>query len=388
VNATPFVAAANGTSSVAHKSATERFKLFAFATQGADGGDEARMRALLENFEIVLFPFDRGAKLRTFVRLVAAIRRHRHRLIVMEGTGIAGGAALLLARLLFSASYVVSSGDAIGPFVAARRPLLGPMFSLYERLLCRGAAGFIGWTPYLAGRAIGFGAPRAMTAAGWASFKYDPGALARSRARIRAQLGIPANGLVAGIVGALVWTERAGYCYGLELIEALRRCRRPDAYALIVGDGDGRERLARMAGGDLGKKIIFTGRVPLERVPHYLAAMDIASLPQSVDGVGSFRYTTKVSEYLAVGLPVVTGRIPLAYDLNEGWLWRLPGKAPWDDRYIDALARLINRLDARELSSKRSAALSKMREFDRDRQVARATEFITDLLTDRVAARL
>ena len=370
----------------AHLGGPRPIKLLAFATQGAGGDDEARVRALLENFRVDIFPFDRRARLRTFLRLLAAIRRHHRHLIVMEGSGVAGGAAVLLGRLLFAASYVVSSGDAVGPFVAARLPLLGPIVTLYERLLYRAASGFIGWTPYLTGRAIGFGTPRAMTAAGWAPFRYAAGELAHSRACIRAKLGIPADGLVAGIVGSLAWTKSAGYCYGLELVEALRRCPRPGSYALIVGDGDGRTRLERLADKDLGIRIIFTGRVPRDQVCHYLAAMDIASLPQSVDRVGSVRYTTKLSEYLAVGLPVVTGRLPMAYDLDEGWLWRLPGKAPWDDRYVGALANLIARVDARELISKRSAALSKMREFDRDRQIARATEFICDLLADRVAA--
>jgi hypothetical protein len=49
----------------------------------------------------------------------------------------------------------------------------------------------------------------------------------------------------------------------------------------------------------------------------------------SVDQVGSFRYTTKLSKYLAFGLPVITGQIPLAYDLDDGWIWRLAGDAPW-----------------------------------------------------------
>ena len=42
----------------------------------------------------------------------------------------------------------------------------------------------------------------------------------------------------------------------------------------------------------------------------FLAAFDLASLPQSVDRVGSFRYSTKLSEYLAAGLPIVTSQIP------------------------------------------------------------------------------
>ena len=106
---------------------------------------------------------------------------------------------------------------------------------------------------------------------------------------------------------------------------------------LIVGGGTGLDRLRAMAGDTVGTRIIFTDNVPLESVADYMCAMDIGSLPQSCDKVGSFRYTTKISEYLAAGVPIVTGQIPMAYDVNDGWLWRLPGEAPWDDRYITAL---------------------------------------------------
>jgi len=41
-----------------------------------------------------------------------------------------------------------------------------------------------------------------------------------------------------------------------------------------------------------------------------------------VDRTGGFRFTTKVSEYLDAGLPVVTSQIPMGYDLNGGWAWR------------------------------------------------------------------
>ena len=80
----------------------------------------------------------------------------------------------------------------------------------------------------------------------------------------------------------------------------------------------------------------------------YLAAMDFASLPQSRDGVGMFRYTTKISEYAAAGLPIVTGRLPLAYDLDDGTMIRLPGFAPWSPQYIAAMADLMNEVTVRE----------------------------------------
>jgi hypothetical protein len=115
-------------------------------------------------------------------------------------------------------------------------------------------------------------------------------------------------------------------------------------------------------------------------VPDYLAAMDVGSLPQSVDRTGSFRYTTKISEYLAAALPVVTGEIPLAYDLDDGWLWRLPGPAPWSPRYAQALADLLDRLTQDEIQKKRDAIPRLGPMFDQEIQVARATAFVNDLL--------
>src|SRR5262249_16379058 len=96
--------------------------------------------------------------------------------------------------------------------------------------------------------------------------------------------------------------------------------------------------------------------------------------------VGSFRYTTKLSEYLAAGLPVVTSQVPLAYDLGDEWLWRLPGGAPWDTTYVQALAGLMDGLDRNELVAKQAAGPRKPAEFDRSRQVSRVTSFLLDVL--------
>jgi hypothetical protein len=363
-----------------------RRRILVAATQGTGGGEEARIRTLLSGFEVVVFPYDRARKVASFWKLLKEIRSRRYDLVVMEGTGLAGGMALLLGRLLAGVPFMVSSGDAVGPFVGSKVPLLGPVFGLYERLLCGASAGFIGWTPYLAGRALSFGAPRAMTAPGWDLHDRSPSERAAARVRLRRRLNIRPNDFVVGIAGSLVWNPRCRYCYGHELVRALERVSRDDLVVLIVGDGNGRPRLEALA-GDVERRVRFTGRVPQSEIPDYLSAMDVASLPQSLDGVGSFRYTTKLSEYLAAGLPVVTGQLPFAYDLDDGWLWRLPGRAPWDPRYLQALADFLDRLDEDELRTHAAAVPRARPLFDRESQVRRTTAFVTDAFRDRDVRR-
>lgn len=367
------------------ESVREQARLLAVATQGSGGDDENRLRVLLEPLGAHFEAFDQRSKRRSFFRLLGAIREQRPDLVVMEGTGIVGGLAVMLGRLLAGVPYVVSSGDAVGPFVRLYSRLAAPVFGLYERWLYRNAAGFIGWSPYLTGRALTFGVRRAMTAANWAFFEPDEAGRAEARARIRGELGIDGQALVVGIVGSLGWTPKTGYCYGLELVEAVRRMvpERGDLVVLIVGDGTGRAELEKRAGARLGRSVVLTGRVPRERVPEYLAAMDVASLPQSVDGVGSFRYTTKLSEYMAAGLPIVTSQIPASYDLDRGGLWRLPGASPWDGRFLDALAGLMQDLTAEAVEARRARVPRVLAEFDRGLQVERTRAFLEDLIAER-----
>jgi glycosyltransferase involved in cell wall biosynthesis len=359
-----------------------RPRILAFATKGAGSNEEERLRALLSGHAADFFPFDRRRKARAFFELVRLLKRGRYDLAVMEGTGIAGGLALLWSRLWRRCRYVVSSGDAVGPWVASIRPMLGPVFGLYERALCRRAAGFIGWTPYLVGRAMTFGTPRACTAAGWALHPISDHERARSRTRVRAELGIAEGTIVFGIVGSLAWNARVGFCYGWELVRAIRQVKRDDLAVVVVGDGTGLEHLREAAGEDLGKRIHLTGGVPGDRVLEMMSAFDVASLPQSVDGVGAFRYTTKVSEYVAARLPVVTGRIPMAYDLGAGWMWRLPGDRPWEAKYLQALAELMRAMTWDCLRAKRQHLPEAIEAFDRDAQVARVTALISEILEE------
>jgi hypothetical protein len=297
----------------------------------------------------------------------------------MEGTGSLAGVAVMVARLAFGVRYFVSSGDAVGPFLGLRSRILIPLGTLYERALYGFAEGFVGWTPYLAGRALTLGARRAMSAPGW-GVGLPSEEKVRWRGEIRRRLGISPGTTVAGIAGTLRWVDRREYCYGLELVRAAARLSRDDVAVMIIGDGTGLPRLREEAARARPGSVVFTGRIPREDVAKYMAAMDIGCLPQSCDGVGSFRYTWKLIEYLAGGIPVVSTMIPAAYDLDCGWIWRLPGNAPWENQFVEALTALLNRIQCEEIEAKTQAANRMAAQFDARRQSAQVCSFVCESL--------
>ena len=150
-------------------------RIVCFATQGTGHHEESRIAELLADLQPTVLPFDRSDKPASGRALLREVRRLRPDLVVMEGTGVAGGLAVIAARLADGTPYVVSSGDAVGPYIRNSHRGLGPAAQAYERLLMRLSAGCIAWSPYLAGRALTLGAPRAMTAASWADAPSAPG---------------------------------------------------------------------------------------------------------------------------------------------------------------------------------------------------------------------
>ena len=94
---------------------------------------------------------------------------------------------------------------------------------------------------------------------------------------------------------------------------------------LLVGDGHDRKKLEKkVASLDLSDKVIFTGKVPHEDVPNYLAAMDVTTVPyQPIEDF--FFSPMKLFEGMAVGRPTVAanlGQIPDIVRHGEtGWLY-------------------------------------------------------------------
>lgn len=366
-------------------------RIVAIAAQGTGSYDHQRLLSLLQGIPYVDMTMDRGqrGRLATALCAVARVGRIGADAIFIEGTGLSGGLTALASRVLFGTPYIVSTGDAVGPWVRLHSVLLWPFFAAYERLLFRVSAGVVGWTPYLVGRAITFGAPGGVSVPGWAPSSIRQVERESARREIRSQVDIPGDAIVVGIVGSLSWNHRARYCYGREIVEALSRTGNQRIYGLIVGDGSGLAELRHLVASlGLEGRIRLVGNVPRVEVPRYLAAMDIGSLPQTLDRVGMHRYTTKLAEYADASLPVVTSRNPASYDLDSGWIWRVAGRSPWSETYISSLARLLDSLTRSQVEARRkAAAAAACSTFDGEMQRTRCHCFIYDAIQQRCERR-
>jgi glycosyltransferase involved in cell wall biosynthesis len=144
-----------------------------------------------------------------------------------------------------------------------------------------------------------------------------------------------------------------------------------DTSLLLVGDGPERARIERLA-YDVGVPAAFTGTVPHDELPAYLAAMDAAVI--LARGDAPFHYSPlKLAEYLAAGLPVVAPAVRgLANRLTDGVDAVV---VPKDD--APALSAALRRLrddPGERVRLGKGARASAEAEWSWDRQVSRLAE--------------
>jgi glycosyltransferase involved in cell wall biosynthesis len=130
--------------------------------------------------------------------------------------------------------------------------------------------------------------------------------------RVRAEQGLSGKRVI-GFSGAfLAW-------HGVDMIlDALPEVRRrvPEVAVLLLGDGPLRSKLqARVQAEGLGDIVRFAGWTPHDRLPEYLAAFDLAVMPDS----NEYGSPMKIYEYMAMGKPVVAPRLrPLEDGVEHG----------------------------------------------------------------------
>jgi glycosyltransferase involved in cell wall biosynthesis len=118
----------------------------------------------------------------------------------------------------------------------------------------------------------------------------------------RRELGLAAFDPIIGYVGNLPWERGAR-----QLVQALPLLqeRYPNIGAVILGDGIGLDGLKRLAQElQVADRCLFTGYVPLDRVPLYINCLDVG-VSISLRDDRSAASELKVRQYLACGKPVV-----------------------------------------------------------------------------------
>ncbi|MGC2660853.1 MAG: glycosyltransferase, partial [Bryobacteraceae bacterium] len=159
----------------------------------------------------------------------------------------------------------------------------------------------------------------------------------------RSELGLSGY-LVVGVLGSITWNARIGACYGWELIQALTELRDLPIKGLVIGSGDGLDRLkdfARKAG--VSDRVVFVGWKPYDQLPGYLGLADICLSTQSSDLAGQVRTTGKLPLYLASGKHVIATRVgEAARVLPSSMLLSYEGTK--DETYPTRLARRLRDL--------------------------------------------
>jgi len=367
-------------------------KVLCLNTAGKDRQDALRMRRLAGrlNAKVTYYDIDRSmSRLQAMKSVWQLLRSQKWDLVYQEGTGIAGGINLILAASNRKQAFVVSSGDPIAGFWRTTKGVaIGNIFEIYERLLYKTCAGFIGWTPYLTGVAIKLGAKRAVTVEGAVDSRIFYPYSETKRQAIREKYNIPSNHLVCGVIGSLIWVPTQSYCYGYELVEILKRVDRQDISFLIVGDGDGKAILERSVPEKLRSRIVFTGRLPETEVVDVVNAMDIGFVTLFGE-MGNYRLTTKLPEYLACGVPVAMTPTAAFYDYALTGGWALPEYHPATAEFNELCARWLDRLSWEEVNEKKKSALKLARDrFEYDVIAPKFCEFIASLLNEKDAREL
>ncbi len=118
------------------------------------------------------------------------------------------------------------------------------------------------------------------------------------RARTRAD-----DKLIVMFPGGLQWHQ------GLDIaINAFARVEKeiPNAEFHIYGDGNMKaELVAQVKGLGLSDKVRFFDPLPVDKIAEFMANADLGVVPKRADSFGNEAYSTKIMEFMAVGVPVI-----------------------------------------------------------------------------------
>lgn len=307
---------------------------------GYDKTDGVRVRALFRDLAIehkVTFHYrDDSRKASSMIGFCKAALQSSPDIVYVEKMGYAGVAAALVAKALRGSKMILSNGDAVYAFAKSH-------YSRPKALLM----GLMEWTAQKAADAIiawGFFLKALLERQGYENVFWIPGGVDTLLFRpmdvseLRRQMGLDGV-LTVGVVGTISWNRKRRFCYGLEVLEALKLLRNQPVCGIIVGTGDGLPTLKQKANEyGIADKVLFTGWIDHNVLPQYVNLIDVCLSTQSNDLVGQVRITAKVPEYLACGRYIIATDVGGAREFvrDAGYLIPCSGLAEKD--YITKVA--------------------------------------------------
>ena len=128
--------------------------------------------------------------------------------------------------------------------------------------------------------------------------------------------------------------------------------------------------------------------MPHEEIADAINCMDIGFITQTLDGLGSYRLTTKLPEYLACGVPVAMSPIPGFYDYVAPAGWPLPAHHPASAEFHLRCAAWLDALDVEEVRERAELARDvAVRHFDYNVLGLRFRHFVHELLASPAAPK-
>ena len=168
--------------------------------------------------------------------------------------------------------------------------------------------------------------------------------MAGSRERGRAALGVDDRTVVVSYIGTVGMAHDVG-----TILEAAALVKRRDQGVrfLVVGDGAERQSLSDRADAEGLDHVTFTGLVPRERIPDYLAASDISLVTLKKSDIFKTVLPSKMFESMAASRPIllaVDGEARETLERSGGGIAVPPGDP---QRLADAVFRLAGDADLR-----------------------------------------
>jgi len=292
------------------------------------------------SFDVVYRAGSRIQDVRTFL---ASLWREKPDIVYVFDMAVSGVVAAVLYKSMTGASIVIDTGDAItalarsigrGPFgIGLTAALEALSLHIADHLVVRGS----NHHDILVKRGLAH-VTVIPDGVDLDQFQFTP-----ARVGIRDDLGIGED-LLIGTLGSSHWNERLQTCYGWEMLDVLDRLRDEPVQAVMIGGGDGIDRMkARAQKLGLETRIHFAGYVPYDELPAYLSAFDIGLSKQTNDVVGQVRTTGKLPLYMACGRYVLSTCVgEAAYVLPNEML--IPFDGVNDPHFADRLTERVQSL--------------------------------------------